>query len=173
MKERENTMKKETVKNIISTLENMNNANQLIYDIQLESDKLIQISELNSIDEKLCKIKQINLYINIDTKYSKKLFRCHLTAQSFNANQVYNTAVNYTDALQLRKQKSNYYIADYKADRIADIIHALQRSVYDYLLECKKISVDEYKAKFEFADNIEIAFETSSKADKKQAEKQA
>lgn len=166
-------MKKETVKNIISTLENMNNANQLIYDIQLESDKIIQTAELDSIDEKLNKIKQINLYINIDTKYSKKLFRCHLTALSFNANQVYNTAIKYTDALQLKKQKSNYYIASYDNNRIAEIVHALQRSVYDYLLDSKKISQLEYDEKFNFSDNIQVEFETSSKADKKQAEKQA
>ena len=166
-------MRKETVKNIISTLETLNKANQLIFDIQLESDKLIQINELDSIDEKLCKIKQINLYINIDTKYSKKLFRCHMTALSFNANQVYNTAIQHTDALQLKKQKSNYYIASYDSDRIVDIVHALQHSVYDYLLETKKISVDEYKSKFEYAENIQVEFETSSKADKKQAQKEA
>lgn len=166
-------MKKETVKNIISTLENMNNANQLIYDIQLESDKLIQISELESIDEKLNKIKQINLYINIDTKYSKKLFRCHMTALSFNANQVYNTAIKYTDALQLKKQKSNYYIANYDSSRVADIIHALQRSVYDYLLDSKKISQLEYDEKFNFSDTLQVELETSAKVAEKQAEKQA
>jgi len=166
-------MKKETVKNIISTLENMNNANQLIFDIQLESDKLIQLNELDNIDEKLNKIKQINLYINIDTKYSKKLFRCHITALSFNANQVYNTAIKYTDALQLKKQKSNYYIASYDSSRIADIIHALQHSVYDYLLDSKKISQLEYDEKFNFSENIQVEFETSAKANKKQAEKEA
>lgn len=166
-------MRKETTISIIQTLVNMNKANQLVFDIQLESDKVIQVSELESLDDKLNKIKQVNLYIRVDEKHYKKMFRCHLTALSFNANQVYNTAIKYTDALQLRKQKSNYYIASYDISRISDIVHALQRALYDDMLDKKKISIEEYKSKFEFDENLQVEFETSSKADKKQAVKQA
>lgn len=166
-------MKKEFVQSITNTLVNMNKAEQLVFDVSDENKNVIQLDELDKIDEKLCKINQVNIYVKIDERYSKKLFRCHMTSKSFNANQVYMTAVKYTDALQLRKVKSNYYIADYDINRLVDIVHALQRSIYDYLLASKKITETEYRAKFEYSDNIEIAFETSSKADKKQAEKQA
>ena len=166
-------MRKELVQSITNILVNMNKAEQLVFDVSDENNNVIQLDELNKIDEKLCKINQINIYVKIDERYSKKLFRCHMTSKSFNANQVYMTAVKYTDAIQLRKVKSNYYIADYDMNRLVDIVHALQRSVYDYLLDCKKITADEYKAKFEFADDIQVEFETSSKADKKQAEKEA
>lgn len=166
-------MRKETTISIIQTLVNMNKANQLVFDVSDENKNVIQLDELDKIDERICKINQVNIYVKIDERYSKKLFRCHMTSKSFNANQVYMTAIKYTDALQLRKVKSNYYIADYDMNRLVDIVHALQRSVYDYLLETKKISIEEYKSKFEFDESLQIEFETSSKADKKQVQKQA
>lgn len=166
-------MRKEFVQSITNTLVNMNKAEQLVFDVSDENNNVIQLDELNTIDEKLCKINQVNIYVKIDERYSKKLFRCHMTSKSFNANQIYMTAVKYTDALQLRKVKSNYYIADYDSSRIVEIVHALQRSVYDYLLESKKISVDEYKSKFEFDENLQVEFLQSSKTDKKQVAKQA